>query len=695
MTTHSVQLKTRGNIAVITIDNPPVNALSQHVRQGLWDAIDQINKNTKIDGVVITGAGRIFIGGADIKEFGKPPTEPFLPDLIDYLENCRVPTLAAINGAALGGGLEVALGCRYRVGARAAKTGLPEVNLGLIPGAGGTQRLPRLIGAVKAATMITTGKPLGAADAEAAGILDAVFSDDLVAQACTYLQDRITDGTDRPALSTITELPHRDDDAFSALVKRTTARARGQLSPLKALEAVRAAQELPFREGLTKEREIFMQCMASEQRAGLIHSFFAQRQVGKIPGLETSDTREIKTVTILGAGTMGAGIAIAFLDGGYHVNLFDINAEALEKGAARIAKNYVTSVAKGRIKQDQMDDRLARFTAISSLQDADTSELIIEAATENIAIKKSIFRDLDALAKPGCILASNTSYLDVNILAAETKRPADVIGMHFFSPANIMKLLEIVRTDSVSDTVLNTVMKVGKSIGKISVLSGVCDGFIGNRMLKTYRKQAEYMLEDGALPQDIDRVMRGFGFAMGPFEVSDLAGLDIGWHNRRREDATRPKQERYSDTADKLYDLGRYGQKTSAGWYTYEKGSRTPIIDPLIAELLTTNAAEKNIERQEFSDEEILNRIIFAMINEGAKILEEGVALRALDIDMVYIHGYGFPAYRGGPMFYADQIGAKTIYDSIMDYAKADPYFWQASTLLKKLAQSGGKFSDV
>ena len=691
----SVNFSIQDSIAVITIDNPPVNALSQSVRQGLVETVTKINADDTIKGAVLQGSERIFSAGADITEFGKPPMEPSLPDVIYALESCRVLIVAALSGVALGGGLEVALGCRYRVGSPKAKTGLPEVNLGLLPGAGGTQRLPRLIGAVKAGEMITTGKPLGADKALAVGILDALFDTDLVGNAISFIQDKLGANDNRSALCDIDVLPNPDPDGFAALTKKTKARARGQLSPIKALEAVAAAAELPFREGMAKERALFMDCMASDQRAGLIHSFFAQRQVGKIPGLEATETRDIKIVTILGAGTMGAGIAIAFLNGGYTVNLFDINTDALNAGKARIIKTLESSAAKGRISAAQLQSRISNFGTITQMTDAANSDLIIEAATENIAIKKSIFRDLDTIAKPGCILASNTSYLDINILAAETKRPADVIGMHFFSPAHIMKLLEVVRTDSVADIVINTVMKVGKSVGKVSVLSGVCDGFIGNRILKAYRKQADYMVEDGAMPQDVDRVMRAFGFAMGPFEVSDLAGLDIGWHNRRREDAFRPEQERYSDLADKLYDLGRYGQKTGSGWYTYETGSRTPIIDPLIAGMIAENAAAKNIARRTFSDEEILNRILFAMINEGAKILAEGIALRALDIDMVYVNGYGFPAYRGGPMFYADQIGAKTILDGINTFAEQDPYAWQASTLLEKLAETGGMFKNI
>lgn len=691
----AVDIKTQDNIAVITIDNPPVNALSTHIRAGLVAAVEEINADTNIDGVVLTGAGRIFIGGADIKEFGKPPQEPFLPDAIDALENCRVPTVAAINGAALGGGLEVALGCRFRVAGTAAKCGLPEVNLGLIPGAGGTQRLPRLIGAVKAGEMITSGKPLSANKALTAGVVDAVFADDLVENAISFLHGKLAAEDMGVALATITELPNWDADKFAKLEAKTNARARGQLSPVNALKSVRAAQELSFADGMKREREIFMECMASPQRAGLIHAFFAQRQVAKVPGLDMTQTRPIKSVSILGAGTMGVGISLAFLAGGYSVGLFDINRDAQDVGLSRIVKTLQSNLAKGRISATNMKDQLSRLSAVFDMQELSNSDLIIEAATENLAVKKSIFRDLDRIAKPGAILATNTSYLDINILARETKRPGDVIGMHFFSPANIMKLLEVVRTDTVSDEVLATIMGLGKTIGKINVLSGVCDGFIGNRILGAYRKQADYMVEDGAKPQDIDRAMKAFGMAMGPFAVSDLAGIDIGYLNRRRVDETRPKQERYSRVADLLYAQGRLGQKSGAGYYRYEDGSRAPIVDAVTTDIITAERKRLGITPRTFTDEEIRERILYAMINEGAKILDEGIAARALDIDMVYVHGYGFPAYHGGPMFYADTIGTKTVYEKIKEFAKEDPYFWQASPLLEKLAETGGTFKEV
>ncbi|MCF6220465.1 MAG: 3-hydroxyacyl-CoA dehydrogenase NAD-binding domain-containing protein [Robiginitomaculum sp.] len=688
----TVTIKAQGNIAVITIDNPPVNALSAHVRAGLVKAVEQIDADNNIDGAVLTSAGRIFIGGADIKEFGKPSQQPFLPDVIAALENCRVPTVAAINGAALGGGLEVALGCRFRVAGPDAKCGLPEVHLGLIPGAGGTQRLPRLVGAVKAGEMVTSGKPLSADKALAAGVVDAVFADELLENATAFLQDKLAAGDMGVGLSTVTTLPNWDAGQFAKLEAKTKARARGQLSPVKALEAARAAQELSFTDGLKREREIFMECMNSPQRAGLIHAFFAQRQVAKVPGLDMTKTRPIKTVSILGAGTMGVGISLAFLAGGYSVGLFDINQEAQEAGLNRIVKTLQSNLSKGRITAKNMEAQIGRLSTVFDMQDLSNSDLIIEAATENLAVKKSIFRDLDRIAKPGAILATNTSYLDINILARETNRPSDVIGMHFFSPANIMKLLEVVRTDTVSDEVLATVMSLGKTIGKINVLSGVCDGFIGNRILKAYRKQADYMVEDGAEPQDIDRAMKAFGMAMGPFAVSDLAGIDIGYFNRRREDDARPKAERYSRIADLLYEQGRLGQKSGAGYYRYEDGSRTPIIDPVTTEIIAAERARLGITPRTFTDGEIRERILYAMINEGARILDEGIAARALDIDMVYIHGYGFPAYHGGPMFYADTIGTKAVYKKVEEFAKDDPYAWQAAPLLKNLAETGGTF---
>ena len=518
------------------------------------------------------------------------------------------------------------------------------------------------------------------------------FADDLVENAITFLQDKLAAKDMGIALSTVTELPNWDAEKFTKLEAKTIARARGQLSPVNALKAVRAAQELSFKDGMKREREIFMECMASPQRAGLIHAFFAQRQVAKVPGLDMSKTRPIKSVSILGAGTMGVGISLAFLAGGYEVGLFDINRDAQDVGLSRIVKTLKSNLAKGRISATNMKNQLSRLSAVFDMQELSSSDLIIEAATENLAVKKSIFRDLDRIAKPGAILATNTSYLDINILARETKRPGDVIGMHFFSPANIMKLLEVVRTDTVSDEVLATIMGLGKTIGKINVLSGVCDGFIGNRILGAYRKQADYMVEDGAEPQDIDRAMKAFGMAMGPFAVSDLAGIDIGYFNRRRVDLTRPKQERYSRIADLLYEQGRLGQKSGAGYYRYADGSRAPIADPVTTDIITAERKRLGITPRVFTDDEIRERILYAMINEGAKILDEGIADRALDIDMVYVHGYGFPAYHGGPMFYADTIGAKVVYEKIQEFAKEDPYSWQASPLLKNLAETGGTF---
>ena len=690
----SVNIENQNGLAIISIDNPPVNALSKHVRTALVAAINTVNNDKNVGGALIVGAGKNFSAGADITEFGTPPQEPSLPDVIDIIENCRVPTLALIKGVALGGGLEVALGCRYRAANMKARLGLPEVNLGLIPGAGGTQRLPRLIGAVRAGHIIASGKPVDGQKAFDLGIVDAVFEGDEFAAATTFLNDKIKANNPRPALSQIEACPHWDAQAYRALVHNTKNKARGQISPLKALDAVQAAQDLPFRDGLAREREIFMQCMQSPQRAGLIHSFFAQRQVAKYPGLDDVAAKAIKSVGILGAGTMGVGIAAAFLGGGYDVSLFDINRAAQERGLMGIVKILKGNLAKARISKPEFRKQLSRLRPVFAMAELADTDMIIEAATENLDVKKSIFTELDQLAKPGAILASNTSYLDINILAKQTKRRQNVIGMHFFSPAHIMKLVEVVRTDSVSKPVLATVLAVAKSIGKIAVVSGVCDGFIGNRILASTRKQADYMIEDGALPQDIDRVMTDFGMAMGPFAVSDLAGLDIGYFNRRRLDSTRPKAERYCDIADQLYKMGRLGQKSGAGYYRYGQGSHTPRIDPLVTKLIEESAHTKGIKRRTISDTEIRERILCAMINEGAKILEDGIAARALDIDMVLIHGYGFPRYRGGPMFYADSLGAKTIYQRIQEFAKTDAYFWQPANLLQTLAKTEGKFAD-
>ena len=696
-----VSIETKGNIAVLTIDNPPVNALGANVRQGLIDALDQLKSSQEIGAVVLTGSGRFFSAGADIREFGKPRVLPSLPDVIAMLEKYHLPIMAAINGRALGGGLELALGCRYRACSPQAKLGLPEVNLGLIPGAGGTQRLPRLVGTKNAAQMICYGKPIGPKDASNIGLVDTVFADNLLENAVKHARSIVQcveDGTVtiKPSLA---EAPYKDeidlDYWLPQFQQELVKKSKGQLSPLKALEAVATANYESLDEGLAKERALFEDCMQSEQRAGLIHAFFSERQVTKIPKYDKYDPLPIQKVGVLGAGTMGVGISIAFASKGYQVFLYDINEDVLSAAQNRIEETLAVNVKKGRMSSEAHDATIAHLSYHSELKAMKETDLVIEAVVERMDVKKSVFKELDGLLKPHAILTSNTSYLDINEIGSVTSREDKVIGMHFFSPANIMKLLEIIKTDKASGETIATVLAVAKKIGKTPVIAGMCDGFIGNRIFKTYRKQAEFLVEDGALPQDVDRILKDFGFAMGPFAVSDLAGLDIGWHTRRREDATRPKTERYTDLPDRLYELGRLGQKTGAGWYKYEEGNRTPMVDEEVEALILKACEENNIKRRKISDDEIRDRIFFAMINEGANILYENVAERALDIDVVYLHGYGFPRYRGGPMFYADQVGPQKILESINKYAAHDPDSWKASPLLEILSKKGTGFHDI
>lgn len=669
------------DILVITINNAPVNALGAAVRSGIVEALDMVERDPSIKAVVLTGAGKQFSAGADIKEFGKTLIKPYLPDVLSRLENSKVITVAAVNGQSLGGGLETALSCRYRVASRWAMMGLPEVKLGLIPGAGGTQRLPRLIGIKEAAAMITSGKPINAMKAVEIGLVDAVAENDVVKTAVSFAREKMKTQERRP-LAAIEKPFDWDPDWLEEYKVKLINHSRGQESPIRALEAVRATGELSFVDGLKREREIFSDCMKSPQRKGLIHSFFAERAAKKVLFLEGSLPAQVDTIGIIGAGTMGVGIAIACAAGGFKVSIVDSNADVLSAGINRILQSFQRDLAKGRITEADANILGSRVTAMASIDALTDADLIIEAVVEKMDVKKAVFSRLDRIAKPTAIFASNTSYLNIDEIAAATNRPASVIGMHFFSPANIMRLLEIIRTKEASHEALATAVTVGTKLNKINVLAGVCDGFIGNRILKKYRLQADYLVEDGAMPSDVDRVMREFGFAMGPFQVSDLAGLDIGWHNRRREDSIRDPRERYVPIADKLYELDRLGQKTGAGWYQYTPGDRTPQIDPVVEEVIRAESSRKNITRRPVDDTEIRERIIFAMINEGAKILEEGIASRALDIDLVLVHGYGFPAYRGGPMFYANELGLEKVLKKVQKFERDDPFAWSPSELL-------------
>jgi 3-hydroxyacyl-CoA dehydrogenase len=695
----AVRYERRGSAGIITVDNPPVNALSQAVRQGLMDALAQGRADAAAKALIVVGAGRTFIAGADIKEFDKPLAPPDLNAVIAALEGSDKPTIAAIHGTALGGGLEVALGCHYRVAAPAAQVGLPEVKLGLLPGAGGTQRLPRLIGAKAALDMITSGDFVRAPHAKALGIIDEIVEGDLLEGATRFAEGAAARGT------TGRRIRDRDDrlaDArghaalfaeYRASVKK---RARGQESPLRSIDAVEAAVNLPFDQGLKRERQIFEELVTSTQARALIHAFFAEREAMNIPDVPAdTPTRPIKSAAVIGAGTMGGGIAMNFANAGIPVTVVETAAEALERGLGVVRNNYAGTVAKGRLDQATMDKRMGLIKGTLDLAAVKDADVIVEAVFEEMAIKKDLFARLDKVAKPGAVLATNTSSLDIDAIARETKRPQDVIGTHFFSPANVMRLVELVRGAKTAKDVITTAMRLGKTLGKVPVLVAVCDGFVGNRMIFQYTREAEFLLEEGALPWQVDKAPTDWGMAMGVFAMGDMAGNDVGWRIRKQQAASRPNDRRYSHLADQICEIGRYGQKTNAGWYRYEKGNRTPLPDAVVETLIRAESKRLGVTRQTIADAEIVKRTIYALVNEGAKLLEEGIALRASDIDVIYITGYGFPAWRGGPMFYADTVGLGNVLADVQRFHRTHGYFWRPAPLLEKLAREGKRFSDV
>ena len=688
-----VTINKRDEIALISINNPPVNAISQAVRAGLLDAVTIAVANTEVRAIVISCEGKTFIAGADVREFNRPPMAPHLVDVIRAIEDSPKPIIAAIHGSALGGGFEVALGCHFRIAESRAKVGLPEVTLGLLPGAGGTQRLPRLIGIKAALDMIISGRPITAQRAVELGAIDEIASGELVNAAVTIAQRIIKDGLPIRRTSTLTIQPDASilfDDLERAVAKKY----HGLIAPVECVKAIRGAVELPFADGLKRERELFLALKASTQSKALRHAFFGEREVGKIPGLPTDTaTREIRSAAVIGAGTMGGGIAMCFANAGIPVTLLDAKQDALDRGIANIEKNYAATAARGGISAAEMATRLSLITASLDYEQIREADLIVEAVFEDIDVKKSTFAQIDRVAKPGAILATNTSYLDVNKIAAFTQRPQDVVGMHFFSPANVMKLLENVRADCTAPDVLATVMQVGKRLGKVAVLVGGADGFVGNRMLAQRSREVLFLLEEGALPQQVDKVLVEFGFAMGPLAVSDLAGLDIGWRNRKSRAHLRQPGVRDCNLLDKVCELGRYGQKTNAGWYRYDAGSRVPLPDPVIERLIVDHSTEHGMVRRQISDQEILERCLYSMINEAAKILQEGVAARAIDVDMVWLHGYGFPRYRGGPLFYADEVGINHVLDAILKYrVQFGADFWTPAPLLEEMAAAGKAF---
>ncbi|HAD09825.1 MAG TPA: 3-hydroxyacyl-CoA dehydrogenase [Porticoccaceae bacterium] len=691
----TVTYSTQGAIGVIKVNNPPVNALCQSVRAGLKESVETLLADDNIKAIVLACEGRTFIAGADINEFATGLGEPGLVPVIGTMETAAKPIVAAIHGTALGGGLEVALGCHYRVAASTALVGLPEVNLGLLPGAGGTQRLPRLVGAQTALDMIVGGGHVPAPKARELGIVDDIIEGDLLEAAIGYAENLIAEGKGPRAIRDIKPEP-ADGSVFDNYAAGIARKQRGFLAPFHIIKAIRAAFELPFDQGMAREQELFEELMASPEAKAQQHIFFAEREVAKVPGLpKDTPVRTIQTGAVIGAGTMGGGIAMNFANAGIPVKLLDMSQENLNKGLAVIRGNYENTAKKGRISPADVEQRMGLIEPVLSYDDIKDVDIVIEAVFENMDIKKDVFKTLDTTCKPGAILATNTSTLDVDEIASVTGRPQDVIGMHFFSPANVMRLLENVRGEKTADDVINTVMKFSKKLGKIGVLVGVCDGFVGNRMLHARTRESAFLVEEGATPEQVDKVLYDYGFPMGPFTMADMAGLDVGYKVREERRKAGKIEKRDSVWIDKIVEMGRHGQKTKAGIYTYEDG-RTAIPDPEIAALIAQCAKDAGIEQREVSDQEILERCLYPMINEGALILEEGIAARPLDIDIIWINGYGFPAYKGGPMFWADQIGLDKIVAAYRKYAEQfGEHYWQPAPLLAKLAKEGKGFYDL
>ena len=688
-----------GAVGVITINNPPVNALAKDVRISIAELIDLAQTDKLIKAIVICGAGRNFCGGADIREFNTPnrAVRPMTRHLMNLVEESDKPVVAAIHGPTLGGGLELAMGCHYRIVDSEAKLGLPEVHRGVVPGAGGTQRLPRLVGFQKGLEMITSGTPVDAATALEIGLVDRIVTDaDLVARAIAYASKLVEQNVVPRRTSEIEiDLNLKEGEAVVAEVRaRLEKSARGMEAPFRCLESVANTLTMSFRDGWAREAEISEEAVASDESRSLVHSFFAERQTSKIPDIPADiPRRKIEKVAILGAGTMGGGIAMSFANAGMDVTVIEASQDNLDKGLARIEGNYDVTRKRGRLTDEEMAARMACISGSVDMAAVSEADLVIEAVFEEMEVKKSVFTELDRLAKDGAILATNTSTLDVDAIAAITKRPEDVLGLHFFSPANVMTLLEVVRAEKTSKDIIATVLDLSKKLGKTGVVVGVCDGFVGNRMLAPYFRQCDFLVEEGALPQDVDRVIETFGFRMGPFRVYDLAGLDISWAIEKRRAETRPVEERFSPLLGRICDLGRYGQKTGAGWYKYEDG-RTAVPDPLIETMLTERSAEMGINRRDISDEEILQRCIYSLINEGAKILEEDLAIRASDIDVIWQHGYGFPRWRGGPMFYADTVGLAEVVKTLDHFHAEWGDKWEPTALLRELADSGSSFKE-
>jgi 3-hydroxyacyl-CoA dehydrogenase len=689
-----------GPVAVITLDNPPVNGLGFETRRGIADGVQRANADAAVKAIVLIGAGKAFSGGADIKEFNSPKAiaEPNLLSLIRLLDNSDKPTVAAINGTAMGGGLELALGCHYRVAAPKVPIALPEVKLGLVPGAGGTQRLPRVLGVETALNMIVSGEPVMSellAALPGQKLFDRIVEGDMLAGAMAFANE-VADARPLKRVRDM-KLTHPNADAYFQFARNTVrAMAKNFPAPARCVDCVEQAMKLKFDDGMRYEREAFIALMATPESRSLRHAFFAERAASKIADVpDDTPQRAVKKVAVIGAGTMGGGIAMNFLNAGIPVTMLETKQDALDRGLGTIRKNYEAQVKKGKLKADKYEGRMALLTTTLSYDDIKDADLVIEAVFEEMGVKEKVFKTLDEVMNPGAILASNTSTLDVNKIAAFTKRPQDVVGMHFFSPANVMKLLEVVRGEKTAKDVLATVMAIAKKIKKTAVVSGVCDGFIGNRMIEQYSRQAGFLLEEGCTPAQVDRAVEKFGFAMGPFRMGDLAGNDIGWAIRKRRYVEKPNL-RYSKTADLLCELGRFGQKTGAGWYDYQAGKRDAMPSKVVEDMIAKHRSDIGIAARKIGDDEIVHRLVYALVNEGAKIVEEGIAGKASDIDMVYLTGYGFPLWRGGPMRYADEQGLFNVVQMMKHFAgnpHDDAAFWQPAPLLAKLAAEGKSFT--
>jgi len=697
--TDLVQFTKDNGIAVITINNPPVNALSPGVPEGISEALDQIAQDDSVKAVVLIGGGRTFVAGADIKEFGrmasgKPRGAGLLPLLLK-IEDSSKPVIVAIHGTAFGGGLELAMAGHYRVALSTAQVGQPEVKLGLIPGAAGTQRLPRLAGVARAVEMCTSGNPVKAEEALKFGIIDRLIESDLLFGAVAFARE--VAGKSAPKTRERDEkLGNMEDNVqiFSSARETAAKKQRGLLAPVAAISAVEAATKMPFEEGCKVEQKLFIDCLFSQQSKSLIHVFFSEREVNKIPDIpKETPIIPVRSAAVVGAGTMGGGIAMVLANAGLPVLLKEADQAALDRGLATIQLNYANSVKRGRFPQQVAEERLKRITPTLTYDDFSSVDLVIEAVFEGMALKKEIFKELDRVCKPGAILASNTSTLSIDEIASSTSRPDFVIGTHFFSPANVMRLLEIVRGKASSKEVIATCMQLSKSLGKVGVLVGNCRGFVGNRMFGPYRREAQFLVEEGAGIEAVDQALSGFGMAMGPLATGDLAGLDVGWRIRKEYRHLEVPGIRQPFAEDRLCELGRYGQKTGAGWYKYDD-QRRATSDPLVTELVRKWVDEAGIVQRQISAGEITDRCLYALVNEGARILEEGYALRASDIDIIYLNGYGFPAHRGGPMWYADTVGLKQVCDRVFEFHRQHGEIWRPAPLLKRLADEGKRFAD-